>query len=49
MIRRGMVITIEPGINTGYGTYCIEMNVAVTEDGHEILNDFNRELRVISV
>ncbi len=48
VIRPGMIITIEPGINIEYGTYCIEMNIAVTEDGHEVLNDFDRELRTIS-
>ncbi len=49
VIRPGMIITIEPGINFEYGTYCTETNCLVTEDGLEILNDFNRELRIIPV
>ncbi len=43
-----MLITIEPAIYTEYGFYCAEMNLLITEDGCEILNDFNRDLRVIS-
>ena len=48
-IRPGMVFTIEPGINTEYGCYQTEMDIVVTEDGCEILNEMDRGLRVIPV
>ncbi len=48
-IRPGMVFTIEPGINTEYGCYQAEMDIVVTEDGGEILNEMDRELRIIPV
>ena len=47
VIRTGMVITIEPGINTEYGCFQTEMDIAVTEEGCEILNEMDRGLRVI--
>jgi len=47
VIRAGMVFTIEPGINTEYGSFQTEMDLAVTEEGCEILNEMDRGLRVI--
>jgi Xaa-Pro aminopeptidase len=35
----GMVITIEPGFATPYGTFHVEDNVVVTETGSRILSD----------
>ncbi len=49
VIRPGMVSTIEPGINTDYGCYSTEMNIVVTEDGCEILNEMDWELRIIPI
>jgi Xaa-Pro aminopeptidase len=46
-IRPGMVFTIEPAINTEYGCYQTEMDIVVQEDGCEILNEMDRELRTI--
>jgi len=34
----GMVITVEPGVATAYGTFHVEENVLVTEHGHEVLS-----------
>ena len=48
-IRPGMVFTLEPAISTDYGCYQTEMNIVITEDGCEILNEMDRELRVIPV
>lgn len=48
-IRPGMVFTIEPGINAEYGTFQTEMDIVVTEDGCEVLNEMNRELRIIPI
>ncbi len=43
----GMVITLEPGVATTCGTFHVEENVLVTEDGFEILSNSPRELRCI--
>ena len=48
-ILPGMVFTIEPAISTEYGCYQTEMNIVVTEDGCEILNEMELELRVIPI
>jgi len=48
-IQPGMVFTIEPGINTEYGCYQTEIDLVVTEDGCEVLNEMDRELRIIPV
>lgn len=48
-IRPGMVFTIEPGINAEYGTFQTEMDIVVTEDGCEVLNEMDRELRIIPI
>jgi Xaa-Pro dipeptidase len=47
-LEPGMVITIEPGVATQYGTFHVEENVLVTEDGYEILSECPRELRKIA-
>lgn len=43
----GMVITIEPGVATAYGTFHVEANVAVTNDGCEVLSTFSPDLHVL--
>ncbi len=48
-IRTGMVFTIEPGINTEYGCYQTETDIVVTEDGCEILNEMDWDLRIIPI
>ncbi len=45
----GMVFTIEPGINTEYGCFQTETDIVVTEDGCEVLNKMDTELRVIPI
>jgi Xaa-Pro aminopeptidase len=47
-LESGMVITLEPGVATTYGTFHVEENVLVTEDGFEILSKSPRELRSIA-
>jgi len=47
-LEPGMVITLEPGVATTYGTFHVEENVLVTEDGFEILSNSPRELRSIA-
>jgi Xaa-Pro aminopeptidase len=49
IIKPGMVFTIEPGINTEYGCYQAEMDIAITQSGCEILNEMDRSLRTIPV
>jgi Xaa-Pro aminopeptidase len=47
-LRAGMVVTVEPGIYVpGAVGVRIEDLVAVTEDGHEVLNGLPKELRVV--
>ena len=48
-IRPGMVFTIEPVINTEYGSYQTETDIVVTEDGCDILNKMDWELRIIPI
>ncbi|MBV9358639.1 MAG: aminopeptidase P family protein, partial [Chloroflexi bacterium] len=40
----GMVISVEPGVATEDGLFHVEENVAVLEDGYEILSVAGREL-----
>lgn len=47
-LEPGMVITLEPGVATTYGTFHVEENVLVTEDGFEVLSNSPRELRSIA-
>ena len=48
VIRPGMVFTIEPGMPTEFGCFQAETDVVVTEEGCEVLNKTNWELRIIS-
>jgi len=38
IIQPGMVITVEPGVATPYGTFPAEGNVLVTECGYELFS-----------
>jgi Xaa-Pro aminopeptidase len=44
VLDAGMVITVEPGVATTFGTFHIEENVLVTETGYELLSTTRREL-----
>ena len=44
VLEPGMVITIEPGVATEYGTFHIEENVLVTHDGSDVLSTAQRAL-----
>lgn len=48
VIQPGMVFTIEPGIPTKFGVFQAEMDVLMNEEGIEILNKFNQNLRIIA-
>jgi Xaa-Pro aminopeptidase len=48
-LEPGMVITLEPGVATTYGTFHVEENVLVTEDGYDILSNSPRELQRIAL
>ena len=43
-LEAGMVITLEPGVATEWGTFHVEENVLVTVDGYEVLSESPREL-----
>ncbi|HLJ85364.1 MAG TPA: Xaa-Pro peptidase family protein [Candidatus Angelobacter sp.] len=43
-LESGMVITVEPGIATEYGTFHIEEDVLVTHEGYEVLSECDRNL-----
>jgi len=47
VLEPGMVITVEPGVATEYGTFHVEENVVVRPDGYEVISDAPRELAVI--
>jgi Xaa-Pro aminopeptidase len=47
LLEPGMVVSLEPGVATSYGTFHVEENVLVTEDGCEILSGASRELSTI--
>ena len=38
VLEPGMVITVEPGVATAYGTFHVEENALVTEAGCEVLS-----------
>ena len=44
VLKPGMVIAVEPGFVTDVGTFHIEENVVVTEEGYDILSDCPRSL-----
>jgi Xaa-Pro aminopeptidase len=43
-----MVITIEPGVATAYGTFHAEHDVLVTDGGGEVLSACPQHLRTIA-
>ncbi len=47
VLEAGMVLTIEPGVGTTFGTFHVEENVVVTETGYELLSHAPRELVTI--
>jgi len=47
IIETNMILAIEPGAMTSEGFFKIEENLAVTENGYEILSNINRELNII--
>jgi Xaa-Pro aminopeptidase len=49
VLEAGMVITVEPGLATTYGTFHIEENVAVTETGVELLSTCDWRLRDLGI
>ncbi len=38
ILEPGMVITVEPGVDTEFGVFHIEQDVLITESGHEVLS-----------
>jgi Xaa-Pro aminopeptidase len=44
ILEPGMVITLEPGVATEYGTFHIEENVVVTREGCEVLSTAKRDI-----
>ncbi|MCI0537056.1 MAG: Xaa-Pro peptidase family protein [Verrucomicrobiales bacterium] len=48
VLEPGMVIAIEPAVATEYGTFHIEENVLVTQDGYEVLSQAPYHLRHIA-
>jgi Xaa-Pro dipeptidase len=47
VLKEGMVITIEPGVATSYGTFHVEENIQITKDGAELLSRAPRNLQQI--
>ena len=47
ILEPGMVITIEPGVATGFGVFHVEQDVLVTESGHEVLSTAHTGIRQI--
>ena len=47
VLEVGMVLTIEPGVATTFGTFHVEENVVVTETGYELLSHAPRDLATI--
>jgi Xaa-Pro aminopeptidase len=45
--RSGMVLTVEPAFATDYGTFHVEANLVVTEDGTRTLSSSPERLRTI--
>jgi Xaa-Pro aminopeptidase len=43
-IQAGMILTIEPGVATSFGTFHIEENVLITEAGPKVLTDGHWQL-----
>lgn len=49
VLEEGMVLTIEPGIGTTFGTFHVEENVLVTASGPDIMSRSPRELASIAL
>jgi Xaa-Pro aminopeptidase len=49
LLKAGMAIAIEPGVATSYGTFHVEENVLITEDGCELLSQAPRHLQQIQL
>jgi Xaa-Pro aminopeptidase len=49
VLQPGMVVSVEPGVATRYGTFHIEENVVVREGECEILTTSPRALQIISI
>lgn len=49
LLEPGMVITIEPGVATEYGTFHFEQNIIVTHQGYEILSQFPQDFIEVSI
>ncbi len=49
VLEPGMVLTVEPGVGTTFGTFHVEENVLVTASGYEILSQAPRELATIAL
>jgi len=47
-LEPGMAITVEPGVATEYGTFHVEEDVLVTQEGYEVLSECSRDLFRIS-
>ena len=48
VLKPGMVITLEPGVATEYGTFHVEENIVVTPDGYEVISEAPRTLAKIA-
>lgn len=49
VLEPGMVLTVEPGVGTTFGTFHVEENVLVTQQGYEVLSESPRELASIAL
>ncbi|MHA2406794.1 MAG: M24 family metallopeptidase [Candidatus Ranarchaeia archaeon] len=47
VLKPGMTFAVEPGFVTDFGCFHIEENMVVTEDGHDYLSTYNRDLYVV--
>lgn len=47
LLQPGMIVTIEPGVATNYGTFHIEENVLITKEGPRVLTDGHWQLWTI--
>ncbi len=47
-LEAGMVVTIEPGVATLYGTFHVEQNVLITDTGSRVLSAYPWELRSLT-
>jgi Xaa-Pro aminopeptidase len=48
LLETGMVVTIEPGVATSYGTFHVEQNILVTEAGPCVLSESPWQLRTLA-